>query len=180
MLGEAQAVAAQLVAADPTCYLPPPTPRPSASPWPPLLRGTWVVCVHDRRRLAHGSPELLIEWAGPDLHGPRLTWADEAFIRRIAFPEIEIYDFRVSGGRACAHRQGLKSREGSGMVSRTLVVDTANSASSPVNSDLDNCFQSDAKASSKNAPSYWIAVLPGKEAVEDCFTIRCPKQPNPV
>jgi hypothetical protein len=180
MLGEAQTVAAQLAAADPTCYLPPPTSGPVASPWPPLLRGTWVVCVHERRRLAHGSLELLVEWAGPDLHGPRLTWVDEARIRRIAFPEIEIFDFRVSGGRVFPQRHMFKSREGSGIIRRSHLHQTAYPVSQQINSNLDNCIQSDRNVPLYIAPSYWIAVLPRKKPVEECLSLQHPKPLTPA
>jgi hypothetical protein len=174
MRGEAQAVAAQLVAADPSRYpTSPPSMQFADDAENGALRGTWIVCVHERRKRDTGSGELLVQWGGPDLRGPRLTWVKERRARRIAAPEVEIFDIRASNSCANARSHG-KPRP---------LRDGATDASSAGGDQRDSEGRSvssgdhllDPFAATCCPRSLWVAVLPAKLLLGDCFAVQYPE-----
>lgn len=96
MLRDAQKMAEWLQAAEPQGF-------PEISPLPPRnmnikISQNCIVCVHARRTkvtatLSH-EPELLVEWAHPFLGKSKLAWMREGRVRRLAWPEVDIFNAR--------------------------------------------------------------------------------------
>jgi hypothetical protein len=174
MRGEAQAVAAQLVAADPSRYpTSPPSMQSADDAEQDALRGTWIVCVHERRKRGTGSGELLVQWGGPDLRGPRLTWVEERRVRRIAAPEVEIFDIRAttSSANARSHGKPRLTRDGSTNDSSAGGYQRDSGGRSVGNGDR----HLETFTSTCCPRSLWVAVLPAKLSFGDSFAVQHPE-----
>lgn len=101
MLAEALALRAKLLEADPDGYPEVCAPR---EPLRPVSKQNCIVCVHSRREPAGAPPEVLVEWSAPPHPAPRLTWIPLAEARRLAPPEVAIFEDRERGGRQASAR----------------------------------------------------------------------------
>ena len=109
MLAEALAMQEKLLKADPEGY---PAVTPLLEPIKPVRGENCIVCVHASRERC-GLVEMLVEWSSPPPPSPRLSWIPRCEARKLAPPEVEIFEARErDGGPANARSRKYTSTAG--------------------------------------------------------------------
>jgi hypothetical protein len=111
MLAEGLAMQKTLLQEDPEGY---PEVMSLREPIQPQRGENCVVCVHARRKRGDDYPvEVLVEWSSPPPPSPRLTWILLSEARRLAPPEVSIFEARErDGGPANARERKYRSNAG--------------------------------------------------------------------